>query len=169
MTEAATFKGWAVVELMGHVRFAGHVEETTLAGAGVLKVDVPDAVDDAGRSHPAFTQFVSPASLYRLTPVTEEIARSVARHERPSAVHKWELPKPALPAARAPDPTPCSGCGKRGLELFMDGQGGWCCADCGANEAERPKCEGCGKPSVVDDIDGVPLCQTCAHVEEDRR
>lgn len=161
----SVFKGWAIVELMGHVRMAGLVEETTLAGAGVLKVDVPEATDDAGRCHPQFTQYVSPSSLYRLTPTTEEIARSVARHSRPAAVHQWELPRPALPAAA--DVTPCSGCGRRGLELFTDGKGGWCCADCGASDAGGQDDSDPGAAEIpspvelLDSADSVGRCRNC--------
>lgn len=92
------FEQWAIVELMGHVRMAGFVREVQIAGAGMLSVEVPEAVDDGGSTHAAYTQIVNPTSLYRITPTTEEIARSVARHSRPAAINQWELPKPALPA-----------------------------------------------------------------------
>lgn len=92
------FEQWAIVELMGHVRMAGFVREVQIAGAGMLSVEVPEATDDGGSTHAAYTQIVNPTSLYRITPTTEEIARSVARHSRPAAINQWELPKPALPA-----------------------------------------------------------------------
>lgn len=70
------FSGWAIVEVMGHNKYIGLVEETTLAGAGVLRVDVPEVPGcGPGRSGiRAFTKYIPPASLYALTPVTEEEA-----------------------------------------------------------------------------------------------
>lgn len=35
------FESWAILELMGHRRLAGYVREITLAGAGMLRIDVP--------------------------------------------------------------------------------------------------------------------------------
>lgn len=35
------FESWAVLELMGHRRLAGFVREVTIAGAGLLRIDVP--------------------------------------------------------------------------------------------------------------------------------
>lgn len=86
----AQFEGWAIVECMGHKRLAGHVRETVIAGAGMLRVDVP--------SEPPATQYVSPASIYALTPCTEDIARRMAKQCAPEPVKRWELP-PADPDA----------------------------------------------------------------------
>lgn len=41
MGEAPTFAGWAVLELMGHRRLGGYVQEATVAGVGMLRIDVP--------------------------------------------------------------------------------------------------------------------------------
>jgi hypothetical protein len=117
------FAGWAIVELMGHRRLAGYVQEVELAGAGMLRLDVPErppgvctcrSTDPDSLSHedhgpfcflfapegspPAdvhATQFYSPAALYCLTPTTEETARRVAQLGRPKPVQQWELPAPA--------------------------------------------------------------------------
>lgn len=90
--KAKQFEAWCVMELMGHVRLGGYVTETTLAGMGVLRIDIPEI-----EGSPASTQFVPPSTLYRLTPVTEEIARAVAAKNRPQPISYWEMPK-ALPA-----------------------------------------------------------------------
>lgn len=45
------------------------------------------------------TQFFSGSSIYRETPCTEEVARAVAQHARPTPIHSWEMPRPALPPA----------------------------------------------------------------------
>ncbi|HYD02579.1 MAG TPA: hypothetical protein VEB22_15235 [Phycisphaerales bacterium] len=69
---------WAIVEQMGHARAGGFVTEVELAGARLLRVDLPEQVQ-WGRRYPAATVFVSGGNLYRLTPCTEEQARKVTR------------------------------------------------------------------------------------------
>lgn len=82
---------WAILELLGHKRLAGRVSEEERFGVNMGRIDIPNA--DGSYS----TQFFGGASIYRLSPVTEEVARAVAlsTHERP--VQSWELPK-QLPA-----------------------------------------------------------------------
>lgn len=88
------FKGWAILELMGHRRLGGMVEETTLAGAGVLRIDIPAA--EEGKTYA--TQYYPPSSVYCLTPCSEDAAKAAARLNRPAPVAQWELPsKPGLP------------------------------------------------------------------------
>lgn len=90
-TSAAKFDSWAIVELMGHQTTAGRVQEVTLAGAGFLRVDVPDVTRRrstfdyaAGQSRvteteiPAYTRYIAPSALYALTPCSEAIAREAA-------------------------------------------------------------------------------------------
>jgi hypothetical protein len=107
------FAGWAILELMGHRRLAGYVREVELAGAGVLRLDVPDPtlqgvpVDPLDPQHWTATQFYSPAALYCLTPTTEDVARKVAAGSDPAPVKRWELP---APAERVP-PVPADGAG----------------------------------------------------------
>ena len=96
MSEAATeFEGWAVLELMGHRKLAGYVQPATIAGAGVLRIDVPGEGDEG-----LVTQFYAPSALYCLTPVTEDMARRVARTYAPAPVTRWELPPAIEPGAR---------------------------------------------------------------------
>ena len=98
--EEATFEGWAILELMGHRRLAGYVQEVELAGHGMLRLDVPAGFDpDTGYTEDApddvqATQFYSPASLYCLTPTTAALARALAANHRPQPVQRWELPQP---------------------------------------------------------------------------
>lgn len=94
MNETDTpFASFCVVELMGRIMFGAYVTEVTLAGAGLLRCDIP-AVDD----DPAITQYIAPSSLYRLTPCSEQIARAVAKHQRPEPISRWYL-EPQKPAA----------------------------------------------------------------------
>lgn len=89
------FEGWAIVEMMGHRRVAGRVSETEIAGAKLLRIDVPgDGADDF------CTQFIGGAAIYCLTPTGEKEARAVAAASRPAPVTRFELPEPkAIPAA----------------------------------------------------------------------
>jgi len=85
------FDQWAILELLGHVKLAGRVTEEEHFGAKLGRIDIP--------SGDGFTsQYFSGGSIYRMTPTTEEIARSVAARNAPTPAHRWELP--ALPAAR---------------------------------------------------------------------
>ena len=87
------FAGWAILELMGHRRLGGHVTETTIAGAGFFRIDVP-----ASEGGNVATQYYRPDSVYCLTPATEETARAVARMAQPAPVQRWELPALNPPA-----------------------------------------------------------------------
>ena len=80
--------GWHVLELMGHRKIAGYVRETTVAGAGMLRIDVPGEGDDVYA-----TQLYPPGSVYCMTPVTEELARRFAEREKPRPVTRYELPQ----------------------------------------------------------------------------
>ncbi len=88
----AKFADWAILELMGHRRLGGFVREVELAGAGMLRIDIPR--EDGGMT----TQFVSPNSLYAMTPTTEAIARAVAKRSQPEPAYPWELPQLEAPA-----------------------------------------------------------------------
>jgi len=92
-----TYEGWAIVELMGHVRLGAYVTEAELAGAGFLRLEVPEHTA-GGVDWPAATQFINPSSLYRLTPCTEEMARQIRPNARP--IETWELPRRELEPAR---------------------------------------------------------------------
>jgi len=86
--------GWSILELMGHRRLAGKLCEVAIAGAGMLRIDVP-APDGTW-----VTQFYGGSAVYCITPTTEEIARAVARGARPEPVHRWEL----VAATQSPPP-----------------------------------------------------------------
>jgi len=90
MTEnAETFQTWAIVEIMGHRRMAGWLTEQQIAGAGFLRLDVPDTDPAAGFTA---TQLYRPDSIYCITPCTEDTARRAAGIGRIAPVQAWELP-----------------------------------------------------------------------------
>lgn len=75
--------GWCVVEMLGHRVTCGFVSEVEIAGAGFLRVDLWSE-----EGTPKTTQFVSPQSVYCLTPTTEEAVRE---RMRPRPVHRYAL------------------------------------------------------------------------------
>lgn len=79
---------WAIVELMGHVVIAGEISEEVKFGKSLLRLDYPST-----ETRPAFTQWINPDSLYRITPTTEEIAQAIAIRSdpRPAALFNLEL------------------------------------------------------------------------------
>lgn len=83
-----SFAGFAIVELMGHVRVAGWVTEEELFGTKLGRVDVPDvSAEPTGGERPTkvhATQYFNGASLYRLTPCDEQTARTVAGYTQPA-------------------------------------------------------------------------------------
>lgn len=83
------FESWAILELMGHRRLAGYVQEVELAGEGFLRIDV---VSPDGKS---VTQYYRPGAIYGITPTTEETVRAVAGMNQPAPVSRWELPMPS--------------------------------------------------------------------------
>lgn len=85
----STFTGWAILELMGHVRVAGKISQVAQYGSPMGRIDIPSGDGFV-------TQFFGGSSVYRITPCTEEIARGVAKHNKPEPVHSFELPR--LPA-----------------------------------------------------------------------
>jgi hypothetical protein len=97
-TAAPPFAEWCIVELLGHRRLAGHIQEVQLAGAGFLRLDIPEANGDAGR-----TQYIAPGSVYALHPTDEATARHAAQAWRPAPVQRWELPAAPEPDADDPD------------------------------------------------------------------
>ena len=90
MSEDA-FEGWCIVELMGHRRLAGLVQEQEIAGAVFIRLDVHGSDYTAAA---LVTQFYSSAAVYCLTPTTEEIARKLGARSQPEPVTRYELTAP---------------------------------------------------------------------------
>lgn len=85
MSDEASFDQWAVVELMGHVRLAGRLTEESHCGVALGRIDIPTSDVDF------VTQYFGGGSIYRITPVSEEAARQVARNSQPAPIHRLEL------------------------------------------------------------------------------
>lgn len=67
-------------ELMGHRRLGGRVSQVEQYGVPMLRIDVPALK----QGEVVATQFVSGASIYCLTPTTEEMASAVALRNQPT-------------------------------------------------------------------------------------
>jgi hypothetical protein len=76
---------WAKVELLGHVTLGGRVCEVERFGAKLGRIDVPQ------EDGTFVTQFFSAASVYRITVVTEEVARLIGEQSSPP-ISPWDLP-----------------------------------------------------------------------------
>lgn len=89
---------WACVEIFGHRKHYGRVREVERFGTKMLRVDVPGPVPSApllGEDEKFETFLYGGASIFSLTPMTEEAARKWAEAERP---------KPYRPLDRLPSP-----------------------------------------------------------------
>ena len=85
------FEEWAILELMGHRRLAGKITDAVIGGGAFLRLDIP--MDDDKWT----TQYYSPQSVYCISPVSEELARMVAKNNQPAPVHRWEFPQITTP------------------------------------------------------------------------
>jgi len=136
---------WAIVELMGHVRLAGRLTEEEKFGSKMGRLDIPVASDPScpncdGQNPPCpvckggsfATQLFGGGSVYRLTIVTEAVARHVCKQTSPAPVSPWDFPKqlPA-PLEAAPAHPPCTDCHE------------WPCV-CEDVEDEDETCDRCG-------------------------
>ena len=76
--------GWAIVDLMGHVRLAGFVSEEEHFGAKLGRVDIhePNGL--------VSTQFFGANAIYRIVPTTEAIVRELAK-QTDAAVRRFDL------------------------------------------------------------------------------
>lgn len=91
-TEQTTtpFEVWGILELMGHVKTAGLISEQELFGTTLGRIDIP--IDDGQM----ITQYFGGGSVYRLTPVSETVARAFAARNkpRPVSIEHWKLSAP---------------------------------------------------------------------------
>lgn len=101
MTQPVTkFEEWAVVEVMGHKRFAGLVTEHSMGGTSFVRIDVPAIAFSDGSSLPPFTKLFGAASIYCISPCTEETARAFAATIRAEAFSRYEAPRLEEPTSR---------------------------------------------------------------------
>lgn len=86
-TTPAPFQQWAIVEIMGRQAVAGKLTEQTIAGAGFLRIDVPQT-----STQQAWSRLISPQAIYAITPVPEDIATARAESLCVRPLTEWDLP-----------------------------------------------------------------------------
>jgi len=86
MSKPDAAETWAIVELMGHVRIAGKVTEEEKFGSKMGRIDIP-------HGDGFVTQYFGGNSVYRITFVTEEVARHVCKSTSVAPVSVWDFPK----------------------------------------------------------------------------
>lgn len=79
------FKQWCLLELMGHSTLAGLVTEEEHFGTKLGRIDIPTSDTEF------LTQYFGGSSVYRATPCTEEIARSLAKTLNYQPPHAWSV------------------------------------------------------------------------------
>lgn len=98
---AEKFEAWGIVEIMGHHRIAGRLSEQVIAGAALLRVDVPTKEDPEKFR----TEFYGPQSIYRLSITDETVARTAAEAIGARPMYPYEV-NTALQQLAAPKTTP---------------------------------------------------------------
>jgi hypothetical protein len=92
MTPPTPFSTWAVVDLLGHQRIAGHLTEQAIAGYGFIRVEVPAVSARDGTPHAAFTRYLNPQAIYAITPLDEPIVRALAADLAQRPIDLYDLP-----------------------------------------------------------------------------
>jgi hypothetical protein len=127
--QQAKFEGWAIVEQMGHNRYAGFVTTEYFGGTALFRIDVPaleererttkrPEYDSDGRRYlPAgatvkesavqgYTKYIGPSSLFALTPCSQAAVLAAIEEIQPRAVMAVTLPERAAAAIAAGEPVP---------------------------------------------------------------
>ena len=79
---------WAIVEVMGHRRFAGRVTEQVIGGQSFVRIDVPEC----GPDRPPFSKLFGSGAIYCISPVTEDLAKAAASRAYEAPVSEYDLP-----------------------------------------------------------------------------
>lgn len=89
MNEATTsekFDLWCLVELFGHTKIAGKCTEQNIAGASMLRVDVPETAQQ-----PSFTRFFGGNAIYSINPIDEKTCRFMADNLQVKPIETWNI------------------------------------------------------------------------------
>lgn len=98
------FEAWGIVELMGHQRTAGRLSEQMIAGANLLRVDLPQGEGENFR-----TMFYGSSAIYAVHITDEKVARAVAAGLGTRPIYAYEIDshlKLAAPARAVRPPHP---------------------------------------------------------------
>ena len=75
---------WAIIELFGHQRIAGHVTEAEIGGCSFIRVDIPEV-----EGSKAITKFYGNGAIYSMTPVSEELVRTYVARYKPAPLNVY--------------------------------------------------------------------------------
>jgi hypothetical protein len=119
--KAATFEGWALVEIFGHRKVAGMVKDVEMFGSRFCRIDEPEMpatkakrwtyhYDDGSKqveydvpARQARTHFYGASSIFGVTPCTEAMVREfLVRLQRDEAPAVVDIPR--LTAAEDDEP-----------------------------------------------------------------
>jgi hypothetical protein len=96
-------EGWCIVSQMGHRTIIGEVKQLQMGETVLLRVDVPEYSEEVERwtddgrafvernTYAARFEIISPASIYSIAPVTEEVARKMLGSR--ATTPQWVEPK----------------------------------------------------------------------------
>jgi hypothetical protein len=73
MENTEKFEHWAIVEIMGHIKCAGMARTMTFGSTVFLRIDIPETT-----KQPAHSKMYGMGSIFSISPVSEEVARSHA-------------------------------------------------------------------------------------------
>lgn len=73
---------WAIIELFGHQRIAGHVTEAEIGGCSFIRVDIPKV-----EGSQALTKFYGNGAIYSMTPVSEELVITYIKQYKPAPLN----------------------------------------------------------------------------------
>ncbi|MVT11350.1 hypothetical protein [Chitinophaga tropicalis] len=98
MNTTEKFEQWCIIELMGHQKIAGKCTEQNIAGANMLRVDVPEiklvdacSGNPGGRYLPGFTRFYASSAVYCIHPVDEGTATAMAGRLQQQPITIWDI------------------------------------------------------------------------------
>lgn len=80
------FDLWCIVELFGHAKIAGRCTEQNIAGANMLRVDVPETT-----TQPKFTRFFGSSAIYSINPVDEDTCMFMADKIQVKPIESWNI------------------------------------------------------------------------------
>lgn len=91
------FEAWGLVEIMGRSQVAGRLSEEVIAGAALLRVDVPQSIPGEAEFR---TEYIGASAIYRMHVTTEGAARALAARynsdSEPTYAYGLRMQSPAL-------------------------------------------------------------------------
>lgn len=112
--DSGKLETFAILEVMGHSKFAGFVQQVAMGGSAMIRIDVPEipeseeeytdweyGADARGipvkkkRKVPgqvAFTKFFGISSIFSITPCSEEVALAAVKQFRSAPVTVLQMP-----------------------------------------------------------------------------